>query len=83
MQIVTWMSGRESLADNEILPLVRRFAFVEKDWFDGQQSPTFQAWSEGLMVSTSLAAIMERHQLSRTAIGRRFFRPLRQRSKLK
>lgn len=43
-QIGTWMFDSESLADNAILPFVRQFAFIDKDWFDAQPWPNLQAW---------------------------------------
>ncbi|MFN3171930.1 MAG: glutathione S-transferase [Hyphomicrobiales bacterium] len=43
-EIDSWMFGRESLADNAILPFVRQFAFIDKEWFDAQPWPNLQTW---------------------------------------
>ena len=39
-----WIFDRPTLADFAILPFVRQFAFVDKDWFDVQPWPKLLSW---------------------------------------
>ncbi|MBO6675235.1 MAG: hypothetical protein JJ908_00140 [Rhizobiales bacterium] len=60
-QIDDWMFGRKSLADNAILPFVRQFAFIDKEWFDAQPWPYLPNWLERFLASPRFAAIMDRY----------------------
>ena len=57
----TWIFGRETLADNAILPFVRQFAFIDKPWFDAQPWPAVQAWLERYLASDRFQAIMPKY----------------------
>jgi glutathione S-transferase len=50
--------GAPTLADFAILPFVRQFAFIDKDWFDAQDWPKTRAWLERFLASEAFAAIM-------------------------
>jgi glutathione S-transferase len=48
------------LADMAIMPFVRQFAAVDRDWFDAQPLPRLQAWLAGHLASDLFSAIMMR-----------------------
>lgn len=48
------------LADTAIMPFVRQFAAVDRDWFDAQPLRHLQAWLAGHLASGLFAAIMMR-----------------------
>lgn len=50
--------GKPTLADAAILPFVRQFAFVDKDWFDAQPWPSVHAWLNAFLRSDRFARIM-------------------------
>ncbi len=52
---------KPSLADAAILPFVRQFAFIDKDWFDGQPWPKLQAWLNTFLASDRFARIMPKY----------------------
>jgi glutathione S-transferase len=56
-----WIFDGPSLADFAILPFVRQFAFIDKDWFDSQSWPSLQAWLERFLASERFAQIMEKY----------------------
>lgn len=60
-QIDGWMFGRETLADNAILPFIRQFAFIDKAWFDAQPWPNVQAWLDRFLGSDRFDAMMAKH----------------------
>ena len=60
-QITTWIFDAPTLADYAILPFVRQFAFIDKDWFDAQPWPNLQAWLERFLGSERFAAIMQKY----------------------
>ena len=60
-QIEQWIFAKPSLADYAILPFVRQFAFIDKNWFDAQPWPDLQAWLERFLVSDQFAAIMNKY----------------------
>lgn len=60
-QIYSWMFGRESLADNAILPFVRQFAFIDKEWFDAQPWPNLQAWLARFLASPRFETMMVKY----------------------
>ncbi|MBD3665581.1 glutathione S-transferase N-terminal domain-containing protein [Sulfitobacter aestuariivivens] len=57
-QIDEWIFRGPTLADFAILPFVRQFAFIDKDWFDAQDWPRLQAWLMRFLGSDAFAAIM-------------------------
>lgn len=52
-----------SVADIAILPFIRQFALVDKDWFDQAPYPRVQAWLEEFLNSELLAAVMDKYPL--------------------
>lgn len=56
-----WIFDRPTLADFAILPFVRQFAFVDKDWFDAQPWPKLQGWLERFLASERFAHIMVKY----------------------
>jgi glutathione S-transferase len=72
-QIEDWMFGQEGLADNAILPFVRQFAFIDKDWFDAQPWPNLQSWLERFLASPRFAAIMDKYPAWKEGDAATFF----------
>lgn len=60
-QMGAWIFTRPSVADYAILPFVRQFAFIDKDWFDAQGWPRLQAWLERFLASGEFTAIMSKY----------------------
>ena len=56
-----WIFARPTLADFAILPFVRQFAFIDKQWFDAQPWPDLQAWLERFLISDRFVHIMEKY----------------------
>ena len=52
---------RLSLADMAILPFVRQFANVDRDWFDGEPWPNLIRWLNELLSSSRFTAIMKKY----------------------
>ena len=52
--------ARRGLADAAIMPFVRQFAHVDRDWFDRQPVPAVQRWLSDHLASDLFAAIMLR-----------------------
>lgn len=50
-----------SLADMAILPFIRQFAYVDKDWFDKTQYRKCQIWLDQLISSTLFSEVMKKH----------------------
>lgn len=50
-----------TLADMAILPFVRQFAFVDKDWFDQQPWPNVSRWLEQFITSSRFLNIMHKY----------------------
>ncbi len=48
------------LTDAAIMPFVRQFAAVDRDWFDAQTLPHLRAWLAGHLASALFDAIMTR-----------------------
>ncbi|MFB9139562.1 glutathione S-transferase [Maritalea porphyrae] len=55
--------GRISLADMCILPFVRQFAFVDKEWFWAQDFTHVLAWLDMFLTSDRFATIMPKFPL--------------------
>lgn len=60
--IETWMFDRPTLADFAILPFVRQFAFIDKDWFDAQPWPKLQSWLERFLASARFEDVMFKYE---------------------
>ena len=60
-QVKTWMFDRPTIADYAILPFVRQFAFVDKDWFDTRPWPHVQGWLERFLSSDPFSAMMMKY----------------------
>lgn len=53
--------ARACLADAAIMPFVRQFAQVDREWFDAQPWPTLHAWLAAWLESPLFARVMVRH----------------------
>lgn len=53
--------GPVSLADAAILPFVRQFAFIDKDWFDSRPWPALQGWLARFLASRAFETIMPKY----------------------
>jgi len=56
-----WIFDRPSLADFAILPFIRQFAMIDRDWFEAQEWPRVQAWLARELGSDRFAAIMVKY----------------------
>lgn len=61
VQIGEWIFDRPTLADFAILPFVRQFAFIDKQWFDAQDWPRLQGWLERFLISERFERIMHKY----------------------
>ena len=52
-----------SIADIGVLPFIRQFAFVDKEWFDQAPYPQVQAWLEGFLASELFRAVMDKYDV--------------------
>ena len=59
--ISEWIFERPTLADYAILPFVRQFAFVDKDWFDAQPWGHVHAWLDRFLRSDRFLAVMDKY----------------------
>ena len=50
-----------SIADIGVLPFVRQFALVDKDWFDQAPYPKVQAWLADFLESDLFNSVMEKY----------------------
>lgn len=57
-QIGEWFFDAPTVADFAILPFVRQFAFVDKDWFDEQPWENLQRWLDRFVTSQRFLDIM-------------------------
>ena len=56
-----WLAGEcAGLVDMAILPFVRQFAHVDKDWFAGAPYPAVRAWLDGFLQSGLFVGVMEK-----------------------
>lgn len=56
-----FFEGRITLAEMAIIPFVRQFANVDRDWFDGLALTHLQAWLTGHLNAELFQRIMVRH----------------------
>lgn len=52
------LSENWTLADMALLPFVRQFAFVDKDWFDASPYPHLKRWLQDFLDSSLFKSIM-------------------------
>ncbi len=50
-----------TLADIALLPFIRQFAFVDKDWFDSAPYPRVRAWLEAFLESDLFRSVMNKY----------------------
>ena len=50
-----------TLADIALLPFIRQFAFVDKDWFDSSPYPRVRAWLEAFLESDLFRSVMKKY----------------------
>ncbi|MCT4607823.1 MAG: glutathione S-transferase [Pelagimonas sp.] len=57
-----WLFGaRASLADLAILPFVRQFAYIDRNWFDAQDWPELRRWLDCFLESTLFTGVMQKY----------------------
>ena len=54
---------RRGLADGAVMPFVRQFAAVDRDWFDGLALPGVQRWLAGWLASELFETVMVRRDV--------------------
>ncbi|MBL4836470.1 MAG: glutathione S-transferase [Kordiimonadaceae bacterium] len=52
---------RATLADYAVMPFIRQFAGVDRDWFAAAPYPQLQAWMAGLMDESPFRDVMEKY----------------------
>jgi glutathione S-transferase len=52
---------KPGLADAAIMPFVRQFAAVDRQWFNDQPLPRLKLWLQGHVLCDLFALVMERH----------------------
>lgn len=57
--------ARRTLADAAVMPFVRQFAAVDRDWFDGLALPHVQGWLNGWLASALFETVMVRREVWR------------------
>ena len=60
-QLGEWLFDRPTLSDYAILPFVRQFAFVDKEWFDAQPWPRLHRWLATFLAAPSFATVMQKY----------------------
>ncbi|MEO9682351.1 MAG: glutathione S-transferase [Tateyamaria sp.] len=53
--------ARPTIADLAILPFVRQFANIDREWFDAQPWPNLIAWLDGFLQSEDLSHVMTKY----------------------
>ncbi len=53
--------AKPCLADAAIMPFVRQFAHVDRDWFDSEPWPALLAWLQAWLDSELFVVVMKRH----------------------
>ena len=54
-------ADRQTIADIAILPFVRQFANIDRNWFDAQDWPFLWVWLDGFTQSDDFARIMSKY----------------------
>lgn len=58
----SWLfGGRPTLADLALLPFVRQFAHIDREWFDAQEWPNLIAWLDRFLASEAFLQIMKKY----------------------
>lgn len=57
-RIDVWLFEQPTIADFAILPFVRQFAFVDKDWFDERPWQRLQLWLDRFLASERFRSVM-------------------------
>lgn len=60
-QLDDWIFDRPTIADFAILPFVRQFAFIDKNWFDNQSWPYLHVWLDTFLKSERFESIMTKY----------------------
>ena len=60
-KIDRWLFEHLSIADLAILPFVRQFAFIDKNWFDEQPWPNLHGWLDRFLCSDRFEQIMPKY----------------------
>lgn len=55
------LSQRPTLADMAILPFIRQFAHVDRNWFDHSPYPRLQSWLSTLLKQTLFTSVMHKY----------------------
>ena len=72
-----WLLGdTPTLADYAILPFVRQFANVDRDWFDAQPWGNVHGWLSNFLDSREFVAIMQKYPIWKTGDNVTSFGPL-------
>lgn len=53
--------GAADLVDYALLPFIRQFAMIDKDWFDAQPWPALHTWLSEFLSSDRLANVMKKY----------------------
>ena len=54
---------QETVLDLALMPFMRKFARVEKQWFRESPYPKLRAWLNGYLQSLTFSKVMEKHEL--------------------
>ncbi|MCG7522798.1 glutathione S-transferase [Ruegeria sp. Ofav3-42] len=58
----SWLFGdRPTLADLALLPFVRQFAHIDREWFDAQEWPNLIAWLDRFLESEAFKHVMNKY----------------------
>ncbi|MEX0302729.1 MAG: glutathione S-transferase [Leisingera sp.] len=58
----SWLFGdRPTLADLALLPFVRQFAHIDREWFDAQEWPNLIAWLDRFLESEAFMQVMNKY----------------------
>ncbi len=57
------LGPRFSVADAGILPFIRQFALVDREWFDQAPYPRVRQWLDDFLASPSFQAIMDKQEI--------------------
>ncbi len=58
----SWLFGdRPTLADLALLPFVRQFAYIDREWFDAQEWPNLIAWLDRFLESEAFINVMHKY----------------------
>ncbi|MDG3088445.1 glutathione S-transferase [Vibrio hannami] len=68
-------SEQESLLDIALMPFLRKFARIEKQWFRQSPYPKLRAWLNRYLQSYLFSKVMENHELWRENQADLFFGP--------